>query len=60
MMSFYSWEGSGVQEVGIDHQSGKTVVRVDTGYFRPAEVEYVFSQQTALQRTDGHPKIAIG
>jgi GDPmannose 4,6-dehydratase len=33
------WEGSGVDEVGIDSGSGKVVVRIDPKYFRPAEVE---------------------
>lgn len=33
------WEGSGVEEVGIDKKSGKTLVRVDPAYFRPAEVD---------------------
>ena len=33
------WEGSGVNEVGIDVASGKAVVRVHERYFRPAEVD---------------------
>jgi GDPmannose 4,6-dehydratase len=33
------WQGSGVDEIGIDRRSGKTVVRVDPRYFRPTEVE---------------------
>ena len=33
------WKGKGVDEVGIDTTSGKTVVRIDPRYFRPAEVE---------------------
>ena len=35
------WEGKGEQEVGINTKNGKAVVKVDPGYFRPAEVEYV-------------------
>lgn len=35
------WEGKDVDEVGIDVDTGKTVVRVDPKYFRPAEVECV-------------------
>lgn len=35
------WEGKDVEEVGIDVDTGKVVVRVDPKYFRPAEVEYV-------------------
>ncbi|KAB5588486.1 GDPmannose 4,6-dehydratase [Ceratobasidium theobromae] len=33
------WEGEGVDEVGKDAATGKVVVRVDTRYFRPAEVD---------------------
>ncbi len=33
------WQGKGVDEVGIDTVSGKTLVRVDPRYFRPTEVE---------------------
>lgn len=32
------WSGEGLDEVGIDINSGKTVVRVDPKYFRPTEV----------------------
>lgn len=33
------WRGSGVEEEGIDVNSGRTIVRVDSRYFRPTEVE---------------------
>jgi GDPmannose 4,6-dehydratase len=33
------WKGKGVEEVGIDSVSGKTLVHVDPRYFRPTEVE---------------------
>ena len=33
------WQGDGTNEVGIDHKSGKTVVKVDPRYFRPTEVD---------------------
>ena len=33
------WEGSGVDEKGIDTASGKVLVTVNPQYFRPAEVE---------------------
>jgi len=36
------WEGSGLEEQGIDVKTGKAVVKVDPKYFRPAEVECVF------------------
>jgi GDPmannose 4,6-dehydratase len=33
------WQGDGLEEVGIDAVSGRTLVRVDPRYFRPTEVE---------------------
>ena len=33
------WKGKGIDEVGIDKASGKTLVHVDPHYFRPTEVE---------------------
>jgi GDPmannose 4,6-dehydratase len=33
------WEGSGVDEVGIDVRSGRVLIEVDPAYFRPTEVE---------------------
>jgi GDPmannose 4,6-dehydratase len=33
------WQGQGLDEIGIDIKTGKTVVRVDKKYFRPAEVQ---------------------
>ena len=33
------WQGAGLDEVGIDRSSGKTIIAVDPRYFRPTEVE---------------------
>ena len=33
------WQGEGTNEIGIDSQSGKNLVKVDPCYFRPTEVE---------------------
>jgi GDPmannose 4,6-dehydratase len=33
------WQGSGVEETGIDRRTGKIRVRVDPRYFRPTEVD---------------------
>lgn len=32
---------SGVNEVGIDTETGKTLIKIDSRYFRPAEVDYL-------------------
>ena len=34
-----AWRGEGVDEAGIDLATGKELVRVDTRYFRPTEVD---------------------
>jgi GDPmannose 4,6-dehydratase len=33
------WQGSGIEEQGVDVATGRTIVRVDPRYFRPTEVE---------------------
>ena len=33
------WEGTGVDEVGKDQKSGKTMIRISKKYFRPCEVD---------------------
>jgi len=47
------WQGSGVQEEGIDIRSGKTIVKVDPGYFRPAEVELLLGNPAKAERLLG-------
>ncbi|MDH4127438.1 MAG: GDP-mannose 4,6-dehydratase [Spirochaetota bacterium] len=33
------WEGKGIEEKGIDRNTGNTIVKIDKHYFRPAEVD---------------------
>lgn len=40
------WEGTGVDEKGIDKKSGRVLVEVDPKYFRPAEVELLWGDST--------------
>ncbi len=35
------WEGSGVDEVGKNAETGKILVRIDPKYFRPTEVDFL-------------------
>ncbi|ADM09540.1 GDP-mannose 4,6 dehydratase [Parvularcula bermudensis HTCC2503] len=37
------WRGEGVDEIGVDRASGRTLVKVDPRYFRPAEVDLLLS-----------------
>lgn len=34
-----AWEGTAKNEVGVDRKSGKPIVRVNSKFYRPAEVE---------------------
>ena len=40
------WQGSGLDEKGVDAKSGKVVVAVDPRFFRPAEVELLLGDST--------------
>lgn len=40
------WQGSGVDEKGINKATGKVVVDVNPAYFRPAEVELLLGDST--------------
>ncbi len=47
------WQGSGVDEKGIDRKSGKTVVAIDPKYFRPAEVEQLLGDPSKAKEKLG-------
>ena len=47
------WEGSGVNEKGIDSSTGKTLVEVDERYFRPAEVELLWGDASKAEKELG-------
>jgi len=53
------WEGSGLEEVGID-SDGKTVIRIDSKYFRPAEVETLLGDASKAKKKLGwEPKTSF-
>ena len=41
-----AWRGTGVDEAGIDAKTGAELVRIDTRYFRPTEVEQLLGDPT--------------
>jgi len=47
------WEGDGLDEVGINDYNGKVIVRVDSKYFRPAEVETLLGDSTKARSVLG-------
>ncbi|MBQ9073568.1 MAG: GDP-mannose 4,6-dehydratase [Muribaculaceae bacterium] len=51
------WQGNGIDEQGVDKNSGKVLVEVDPKYFRPAEVEQLLGDPTkARQRLGWNPR----
>jgi len=40
------WMGEGLDEIGIDVDTGKTIIRVNPKYFRPSEVETLLGDPT--------------
>ena len=47
------WEGDGVDEKGVDANTGKVLVEVDPKYFRPAEVEQLLGDPTKAKTVLG-------
>jgi GDPmannose 4,6-dehydratase len=47
------WRGEGVDEVGVDRASGRTLVRVDPRYFRPTEVDCLQGDASKARRVLG-------
>ena len=54
------WEGKGLDEVGINKNTGKPIIRVDSKYFRPAEVETLLGDASkAKEKLGWGPKISF-
>ena len=47
------WSGSGPEECGIDRRSGKTIVRVNPAFYRPAEVDLLIGNPKKAQEILG-------
>jgi GDPmannose 4,6-dehydratase len=56
-----SWKGSGVDEVGLDAKTGKSLVKIDSRYFRPTEVDFLLGDAGKAKRNLGwEPRISFG
>lgn len=54
------WRGSGLEEEGVDAASGRSVIRVDPRYFRPAEVDILLGDATKARTQLGWtPKVTF-
>ncbi|MDD2614842.1 MAG: GDP-mannose 4,6-dehydratase [Methanosarcina sp.] len=54
------WQGEGAGEVGIDSRTGKIIVEVDPGYYRPTEVELLIGDSSKARKKLGwKPKVKM-
>jgi len=54
------WKGDGVDEVGVDKETGKILVKVDPKYFRPTEVQSLKGDASKANKILGwKPKVAF-
>lgn len=54
------WYGDGLEEYAVDYNTGKCVVKVDSKYFRPAEVETLLGDSSKAKKTlNWEPKISF-
>ena len=47
------WEGNSIDEVGKDSKTGKTLVRINTEFFRPAEVDILIGDPAKAEKALG-------
>jgi len=44
------WEGKGLDEKGIDNRTGKTIIKINPIFFRPAEVDAVMGDSSKARK----------
>ncbi|AXK79075.1 GDP-mannose 4,6-dehydratase [Pseudolabrys taiwanensis] len=55
------WWGEGVDEVGFDVKTGKELIKIDPGYFRPTEVDVLLGDPSKARNVLGWShKVAFG
>ena len=45
-----TWSGTGVDEIGIDRNTGKVIVSIDKSFYRPAEVDLLLGDSSKARR----------
>ena len=54
------WEGKGLNEIGIQEKTNKTIIKINSKYFRPSEVNHLLGDATkALKKLNWKPKITL-
>jgi GDPmannose 4,6-dehydratase len=51
------WQGTGADETGLDEASGRTVVKVNPVFYRPAEVELLIGDPAKAERELGWSRV---
>jgi GDPmannose 4,6-dehydratase len=55
-----TWKGKGINETGVDIESGKVIISIDSKYFRPAEVETLLGDASKARKKLGwSPKVSF-
>ena len=55
-----SWLGKGIEEVGVDNETGKVLIEIDKRYFRPTEVDYLEGDASkAKEKLNWIPTISL-
>lgn len=47
------WQGEGLDEKGIDENTGKTIIEIDKVYYRPSEVDILLGDSTKAKKLLG-------
>jgi GDPmannose 4,6-dehydratase len=54
------WKGSAENEIGIDKKTGKTIIKINPKYYRPAEVELLIGDYAKAKKVLGwEPKMSF-
>lgn len=54
------WQGEGVNEIGVDANTGGTIVRIDPRYYRPTEVDLLLGDSSKIRKALGwQPRVSF-
>jgi GDPmannose 4,6-dehydratase len=54
-----TWSGEGLDEVGSDKKTGRVLVKIDSTYFRPAEVETLLGDPSKIENELGASSLTM-
>lgn len=54
------WEGEGLDEIGIDRNTGKTIIKINSKFYRPCEVDLLVGDYSKAKEELGfEPKVEL-